>query len=355
MYDYLVVGSGLFGAVFAHEMHKRGKKILVLEARPHIGGNCYTQEIEGINVHVYGPHIFHTNCERIWKYVNQFAEFNNYVHRGKVLYKGRVFSFPINLLTLHQLWGVTTPQEAAWKLEQVRQEAEDSFEGYLLSNLGGEVYRTFFYGYTKKQWRTEPANLPSWIAKRLPIRMTYDDRYFFDQYQGIPKGGYTQIFEKLLDGIEVKTGVQFTNETNLARKVVFTGRIDEFFGYKHGPLDYLTLDFEHETVDGDFQGTSIMNYTDEAIPFTRITEHKHFEFGTQFKSVITREYPGEYDVSKTPYYPVNNPQNDAVYAAYAEEAKKRPEVIFGGRLAEFRYYDMHQVIASALKAVEKEL
>lgn len=353
MYDYLVVGSGLFGSIFAYEMHKRGKKVIVLERRNHIGGNCFTQKIEGINVHMYGPHIFHTNSKKIWDYINQFATFNNYVHHGRVTYKDRVFSFPINLMTLHQLWGVKTPEEALCKLSSVREEGDNSFEGFVLSQVGREVYETFYKGYTTKQWGRSPAELPAWIAKRLPIRLTYDDRYFYDQYQGIPVGGYTQIFEKLLEGIEVKTSTDY-EPTEAAKNIVYTGQIDEFFNYKHGELEYLSLDFQQEIVHSDFQGCAIMNYTDSSIPFTRITEHKHFEFGTQEKSVITREYPAVYRRGKVPYYPVNSPDCAAKYALYAEEAKQS-NVIFGGRLAEFKYYDMHQIIGSALKAVEKEI
>ncbi len=357
-YDYLVVGAGLFGSVFAHEMHKRGKRVLVIDARTHIGGNCYTEKVAGINVHKYGPHIFHTNDERIWAYVHKFAKFNSYTHRHKVRYGDRIFTLPINLMTMHQLWGVTTRAEAEKKLASVRVAGQDesNIEGFCLANLGEEIYRTFIYGYTKKQWFREPRDLPASIIRRLPIRLSFDDRYFFDEFQGIPVGGYTGIFEKLLDGIEVKTGEPFVgNWAGIAEKLVYTGKIDEFFGYKHGDLDYLSLDFDTKVMGGDFQGTSLMGYPAEDVPHTRITEHKHFEYKECDETVVTWEYPSAYKRGKVPYYPVVDTTNTEKYKLYHEEGAALKNVIFGGRLATFKYYDMHQIIASALVAVGREV
>lgn len=364
MYDYLVVGAGLFGSVFAHEAKKRSHSVLVIDNRDHIGGNCYTERKEGIDVHVYGPHIFHTSDERIWRFVNQFVSFDNFVLSPKVNYKGRIFSFPVNLMTLHQLWGVTTPEEAKRKLEEVRVPCENprNLEEWILSQVGREVYETFIYGYTKKQWMREPSELPSSIIKRLPIRLTYDDNYFNDTYQGIPKEGYTEMFRGMLQGCEVETGVNFFKERSslerMAKRVVFTGRIDEYFNYTHGELEYRTLRFENHTQEGDYQGNVVVNYTSEDVPHTRITEHKHFtprKLENLKKTIWTKEYPEEWSRERVPYYPIGDERNTEKYRLYKELADKTESVIFGGRLAEYKYYDMHQVIGSALQKSRKSL
>lgn len=358
-YDYIIVGAGLFGSVFAYEANKSGKKVLVLEKRDHIGGNCYTENIEGINVHKYGPHIFHTNNKQIWDYVNQFAEFNNFIHRPKVNFNDRIFSFPINLFTFYQLWGVTSPQQAIDKLQKVVKTPSnlDSLENWIISQVGEEIYEIFIKGYTQKQWGRHPKNLPSSIIKRIPIRLTYEDNYFFDKYQGIPIGGYTKIFEKLLKDIDVIQADFLTEKKyfeSLGHKIVYTGKIDELFDYEYGKLSYRSLRFEHETVLGDFQGNAIINYTSSDVDFTRITEHKHFEFKNTDKSIITREYPEEYNGLNIPYYPINDIANSKIYESYRKKTKSMQNYIFGGRLAEYKYYDMHQVIASALKCWSKQ-
>lgn len=364
MYDYLVIGSGLFGSIFAHEARKAGKSVLVMDKRPHIGGNCYTENRDGVDVHTYGPHIFHTSDDRIWKYMNQFATFNHYVNRPKVNYKGKIYSFPINLMTLQQLWGVTTPQEASRKLDEVRVPCANpsNLEEWILSQVGREVYETFIRGYTMKQWKRDPKDLPSFIIKRLPIRLTYDDNYFEDSYQGIPIGGYTKIFENLLQGVETALGEDFFVDRqkweNRAKRIVFTGKIDEYFGYSCGELDYRTLNFEHHTQEGDYQGVAIINYTEADIPYTRITEHKHFQvqdIQKIKKTVWTKEFPVEWTRDSVPYYPINDEKNNSIYSQYKEMAKKESNVVFGGRLAEYKYYDMHQVVGSALQKSRKVL
>ena len=364
MYDYLIVGAGIFGATFAREMKDAGKKCLVIDKRPHIGGNVYTEKRNGVDVHVYGAHIFHTSNDRIWEYVNRFATFNNYVNKPKIRYNDRIFSFPINLMTLHQLWGVMTPAEAQAKLEEVRIPCEnpDNLEDWILSQVGREVYETFIRGYTMKQWQRDPKELPASIIKRLPIRMVFEENYFFDKYQGIPKEGYTQMVTNMLDGIEVTTSVDYFADKqrwdSLADKVVFTGKIDEYFGFQHGELEYRTLRFEHEELEGDFQGNAVVNYTHPDVPFTRIVEHKHFLPETASKisnTIVTREYSDEYTRGKTPYYPINNDKNNSMYKKYAIMARDQLGVIFGGRLAEYKYYDMHQVIGSALVKAKREL
>lgn len=356
-YDYLIVGAGFFGATFAHEMKKIGKKVLVIDKRDHIGGNAYTKNVEGINVHVYGPHIFHTNNKKIWDYVNQFATFNHFVNRVKVRFGDKVYSMPINLMTFNQVAGCITPKDAQEYLEKECKTYKNpkNLEEWMVSQVGWPMYNLLIRGYTKKQWKRDPKELPASIIKRLPIRMTYDDNYYNDCYQGIPMGGYTQIFEKMLDGIEVKLQTDdYKNWEKIAHKLVYTGRIDEFFGYIHGDLQYRTLEFKHRIVEAqDFQGVAQMNYSDESVPYTRIIEHKHFEFGLQPKTVITYEYPTEWNINKTPYYPINDDANNAIYKKY-KEMGKIPNIIWGGRLAEFKYYDMHQVIASALTHAEKE-
>ena len=361
-YDYLIVGTGLFGSTFAHLAMKQGKKVLMIDKRPHIGGNIYTEKRDGINVHVYGAHIFHTSNKKVWNYVNQFAEFNHYVNRPKVNYKNNIYSFPINMMTLYQLWGVKTPEEAKLKLETVKEpiESPKNLEDWVLSQVGREIYETFVKGYTTKQWQCSPTELPTFIIRRLPIRLTYDDNYFNDCYQGIPKGGYTQIAEKMTAGAEIQLGVDyFENKAewdNKATKVLYTGPIDAYYDYEYGELNYRTLKFDHENLDiPDFQGNAVINYTHEDVPYTRILEHKHFEFEDTNNTIITREYPDSWDKSKVPYYPMNNDTNNAIYTQYKERAEQEKSVLFGGRLAEYKYYDMHQVIASAISSAEKEL
>jgi UDP-galactopyranose mutase len=360
-YDYLIVGSGLFGSVFAHEMTKVGKKCLIIEKRNHIAGNCHTENKDGINVHTYGPHIFHTNDKGIWEWVNQFTEFHNYKHTPKVNYKDKIYSFPINLMTLYQIWGVNTPEEAKQKLEEVRVKNDNpkNLEEWILSQVGHDIYEKFIKGYTQKQWNKDPKELPTSIIKRLPIRTNFDDNYFFDKYQGIPVGGYTQIFEKILEGIEVKTNIDyFENKeywNSIADKIVFTGKIDEFFDYQFGELEYRTLRFDNKKIElEDYQGCSIVNYTDFNVPYTRITEHKHFENSKSDSTWITIEYPKDYEKGDVPYYPINDEKNNSIYEKY-KELTKESNVIFGGRLSEYKYYDMHQIIGSALSKVKKEL
>ena len=349
----------MFGSIFAREMTDKGFKCLVIDKRNHIGGNCYTEEIEGINVHKYGPHIFHTSDDNVWEYINRFCTFNHYVHRPKVNYKGNIYSFPINLMTLYQLYNVTTPYDAKVMLNNVKHDIKTpkNLEEWILSNVGTEIYETFVKGYTTKQWGRDPKLLPSSIIRRLPIRLTFDDNYFFDKYQGIPIGGYTKIFEKLLDGIEVRLNVDYFNDREYwngqCKKIVYTGPIDRYYNYKFGELEYRSLEFKTEIKDiEDFQGVAIMNYTDTTPEYTRIVEHKHFEFGKQNKTIITTEYPrsiGE------PYYPVNDDINNSKYNQYKELMKIESNVIFGGRLTDYKYYDMHQVIASALKRTKDEI
>lgn len=362
MYDYLIVGSGFFGSTFAYEMNKIGKKCLVIESRNHIGGNCFTEEKDGINIHKYGPHIFHTNDQRVWNWINQFCEFHPYKHTPKVNFNNKIYSFPINLLTLNQLWGVNTPEEAKEKLKQVCIPCQnpENLEDWILSQVGKDIYEIFIKGYTKKQWNKHPRNLPSSIIKRLPIRTSFDDNYFFDRYQGIPVGGYTGIFEKLLNGIEVRLNENyFTNREyfdSLAKKIIFTGRIDEFFEYRFGELEYRSLRFINDKIDtDDFQGCSIVNYTSEDVPYTRITEHKHFENVKSAVTWITKEYPLDYKRGIDPYYPITDDKNNQIYKKYKQLSEENPNIIFGGRLAEYKYYDMHQIIASALKTVKNEL
>jgi UDP-galactopyranose mutase len=359
-YDFLIVGSGLFGSVFAHEATKAGKKCLIIEKRNHIGGNCYTEKIDNINIHKYGPHIFHTNDKKIWDWIQQFGEFNQYKHSPKVNYKGEIYSFPINLLTLNKLWGVTTPEEAIEKLEEVKIKCDNprNLEDWILSQVGNDIYETFIKGYTKKQWNKDPKELPSSIIKRLPIRTNYNDNYFFDKYQGIPIDGYTNLFKNMLKGIDILENIDYFSEKDkwdsMADKVVFTGKIDEFFDYKFGELEYRSLTFveeRHETED--YQGCSIVNYTDLETPQTRITEHKHFDDAKSDVTWITKEYPKNYQNGDTPYYPINDDKNNELYRKYKEHADSTPNVIFGGRLSEYKYYDMHQIIASALTKVKK--
>jgi UDP-galactopyranose mutase len=362
MYDYLIVGSGLFGSTFAYEMTKVGKKCLIIESKEHIAGNCYTENKDGINIHTYGPHIFHTNDKGIWEWVNQFAEFNNYRHCVRVSYDDKMYSFPINLMTLNQLWGVKTPEEAKAKLKSVSipNDNPQNLEEWILSQVGEDIYKTFVKGYTTKQWGKLPKELPTFIIKRLPIRTSFDDNYYFDKYQGIPIGGYTKMFEKMLEGIEVRTGVDYFLDKeyydSIAKKVVFTGKIDEFFNYQFGELEYRTLSFVNERLDvEDYQGCAQVNYGDENVPYTRITEHKHFEKSDSKVTWISKEYSMTYKNGDIPYYPINDEKNNKIYNQYKELSNQYPNIIFGGRLSEYKYYDMHQIIGSALTKVKKEL
>ena len=359
MYDYLIIGSGLFGSVCARELTNMGYKCLIIEKRSHIGGNCYTENIDGINVHKYGPHIFHTSNQNIWKYVTSLVDFNHFRYNPKVNYKGTMYSFPINLLTLHQVYGVTTPQDALQKLEDVKLhiESPQNLEEWALSQIGPELYEIFIKGYTTKQWGRSPKELPASIIKRLPIRTTYDDNYYFDKYQGIPVGGYTKIFEKLLTGIDIQLNVDyFSNKEyfdDIANKIIYTGPIDQFYDYKFGKLEYRSLIFEQQKLEvPDYQGVAGVNYTDVDVPYTRIVEHKHFEFGKQPTTIITKEYPSSVG---EPYYPVNDLVNNERYKKYKFLMDNERKFIFGGRLAEYKYYDMHQIIGSALNKVKKEL
>lgn len=362
-YDYLIVGAGLFGSVFAYEAHKRGKNCLVIDKRDHIAGNVYCEEIEGINVHKYGAHIFHTSNKKIWEYINQFAEFNNYINSPIAVYKDELYNLPFNMNTFSKMWGIKTPQEAkaivAKQIEELHITEPRNLEEQALSLAGTDVYEKLIKGYTEKQWGRPCSELPSFIIKRLPFRFTYNNNYFNDRYQGIPIGGYTKIVGKMLDGIEVKTGTDYfqlkKDKPDIARKIVFTGMIDEYFGYRLGALEYRSVRFETEVLDTDnYQGNAVVNYTDREIPYTRIIEHKHFEFGTQEKTVISREYSSEWKVGMEPYYPVNNEQNNQLFEKYRELAEKENNVIFGGRLGNYKYYDMDKVIESALETVDRE-
>lgn len=355
MYDYILVGSGLFSCVFANLANKDKKKCLIIEKRNHPFGNCYTENNNGINIHKYGPHIFHTNNDSIWKFVNQFTQFNNYINSPRINYNNKIYSFPINLLTLHQLWGVTTPQEAQEKLDSVKIQIDNpsNLEEWILSQVGEEIYYKFIYGYTKKQWNTEPKNLPSFIIQRLPIRLNFNDNYYTDKYQGIPIGGYSQFLQNMVDKIEIILDTDYFDRIDYwnskAKYIVYTGQIDRFFDYKFGVLNYRSLRFEHTSMDVmDFQGNAIINYTEESTPFTRIIEHKHFESCNTNHTIITKEYPDNCTVDKEPYYPINNKENNYIYQQYKDLTKNLNKFIFGGRLAEYQYYDMHQVIGSAM-------
>ncbi len=363
-YDYLIVGAGLFGSVFAHEATKKGKKCLVTDKRDHIAGNIYTEEREGINVHKYGAHIFHTSDKRVWDYVNSLVEFNNYVNCPVARYKDELYNMPFNMNTFSKMWGVVTPAEAKAKIDAQRAEAAvdepKNLEEQALSLVGRDIYEKLVKGYTEKQWGRRATELPAFIIRRLPVRFIYDNNYFNDRYQGIPIGGYTKICEKLLDGSDVRLGTDyFANKAELdglADKVLFTGMIDEYYGYKFGELEYRSLRFETETLDCEnYQGNAVVNYTEYEVPYTRIIEHKHFEFGTQPKTVVTREYPATWKRGDEPYYPVNNERNDGLYAKYKALADKENNVIFGGRLGMYKYFDMDDTITAALALAEKEI
>lgn len=362
-YDYLIVGAGLYGAVFAYEAKKRGKSCLVIDRRKHIGGNVYCESVEGINVHKYGAHIFHTSKKNIWDYVNQFAEFNNYINSPIAVYKDELYNMPFNMNTFSKMWNIKTPSEAQQKIHDQIAELHISepqnLEEQALSLVGQDVYEKLVKGYTEKQWGRDCKALPAFIIKRLPLRFTYNNNYFNDRYQGIPIGGYTKIVEKMLEGIDVLCGTDYKtfirDHADIAEKTVYTGQIDEFFDYQLGVLEYRSVRFETETLDCEnYQGNAVVNYTEREVPFTRIIEHKHFEFGTQPKTVISREYPSEWGQGDEPYYPVNDEKNQELYNRYAELAKNEHNIIFGGRLGEYKYYDMDKVIESALNRVAKE-
>lgn len=363
-YDYLVVGSGLFGAVFTHFAIKADKSVLVLEKRSHIGGNVFTESVEGINVHRYGAHIFHTSDKEVWDFVNEFAEFNNYVNSPVANYNGELYNLPFNMNTFSKLWGVVTPDEARAKIaEQVANlniGEPKNLEEQALSLVGTDVYTKLVKGYTEKQWGRDCKDLPAFIIKRLPCRFTFDNNYFNDRYQGIPVGGYTPMIEKMLKGADVKTNTDYFDfvkqNPDVASKTVYTGMIDEFFGFKYGKLQYRTVRFDTHVLDtSNYQGVAVMNYTDRQTPYTRIIEHKHFEFGTQSKTVISYEYPTEWKEGMEPYYPVNDEQNSALYERYLQLSQTRSDVIFGGRLGQYKYYDMDKVIRSALDIAKEEL
>ena len=388
-YDYLVVGAGLFGATFAYEAKKRGKDVLVIDKRDHIAGNIYTKEEDGINVHVYGAHIFHTSDKQIWAYINQFAEFNHYINSPIAVYKDELYNLPFNMNTFSKMWGIRTPQEAQEIIEQQKAQYNidepKNLEEQALSLAGKDVYEKLVKGYTEKQWGRDCKELPAFIIKRLPMRFTYDNNYFNDRFQGIPMGGYTQIVEKMLDGIDVVTGEDFfalrgratVGEKKTCEKcgkvvqpttttlsdgteisydrILFTGQIDEYFDSKFGPLEYRSVRFETEKLDCEnYQGNAVVNYTEREVPYTRIIEHKHFEFGKQPTTIISREYSSEWKPGVEPYYPVNNDKNNALYEQYAQLAKEEGNVIFGGRLGQYKYYDMDKVLMAALECVEEE-
>lgn len=369
-YDYLVVGSGLFGATFAHLAKRQGKKCLVIDKRPHLGGNIYCENIEGINVHKYGAHIFHTSNKKVWDFVNSIVEFNRYTNSPVANYEGKLYNLPFNMNTFYQMWGVTTPAEASRKLEEQRAEVEAwlkaegiseprNLEEQALLLIGRDIYEKLIKGYTEKQWGRKCTELPAFIIKRLPVRMVFDNNYFNDKYQGIPLGGYNKLTEGLLDGIETKVGVDFFADRSywesLADRMVFTGKIDEYFGYSHGKLEYRTVRFEEEVHDvPNYQGNAVVNYTERDVPYTRVIEHKHFEmFGQEVygtpKTVISKEYSTEWKDGMEPYYPVNDARNSALYAQYKALADQEKHVVFGGRLAEYKYYDMAPIIEKVLE------
>ena len=358
-YDYLIVGAGLFGAVFAHEMTKEGKKCLVVEKRDHIAGNIYCETVDDIHVHKYGAHIFHTSNKKVWDYINTFAEFNNYINSPVASYKDELYNLPFNMNTFSKMWGIKTPQEAkdiiAKQIKELDIKEPKNLEEQALSLVGQDVYQKLIKGYTEKQWGRDCKDLPSFIIKRLPLRFVYDNNYFNDRFQGIPIGGYTPIVEKMLEGCDVLLNTDYFEyrKTNpdIADKVVYTGMLDKYFEYKLGVLEYRSVLFEHERLDTDnYQGNAVVNYTEREVPYTRIIEHKHFEFGTQPTTVISKEYPSEWKLGDEPYYPVNDKKNEELANGYRELAAKEENVIFGGRLGEYRYYDMDKVIEAALQA-----
>ena len=374
MYDYLVVGSGLYGAIFAYEANKKGKKVLVIDKREHVGGNIYTENKDGINVHKYGAHIFHTSNKEVWEYINQFAEFNRYTNSPVARYKDELYNMPFNMNTFNKLWGVVTPKEAKEKIEQEKREAgikePKNLEEQAISLVGKTIYEKLVKGYTEKQWGQKATELPSFIIKRLPVRFIYDNNYFNNLYQGIPVGGYTKIIEKMLDGIEVRLNCDFFENRkeleNMAEKIIFTGQIDKYYNYQFGELEYRSLRFETEELDEEnYQGNAVVNYTEYEVPYTRIIEHKHFEYGASLgkmpegkaleKTIITKEYPDTWNKEKEPYYPINNERNNSLYEKYKQLADNDTKVIFGGRLGQYKYYDMDKVIEEALNLSKKIL
>ena len=369
-YDYLIVGAGLFGATFAYEAKKKGKKCLVIDRRDHIAGNVYTKEQSGINVHVYGAHIFHTSNKTVWDYVNQFAEFNNYINSPVAVYKDELYNLPFNMNTFSKMWNIRTPQEAkdiiAKQIADLHITEPKNLEEQALSLVGTDVYEKLIKGYTQKQWGRPCTELPAFIIRRLPLRFIYDNNYFNDRYQGIPMGGYTKIVEKMLDGVDVRLNEDFfdvkksgklSDGTEIAYdKILFTGQIDEYYESKFGPLEYRSVRFETEELQVEnYQGNAVVNYTEYEVPYTRIIEHKHFEFGNQPTTIISREYSSEWKPGVEPYYPVNNEKNNALYQKYADLAAKEENVIFGGRLGQYKYYDMDKVIEAALACAEEQL
>ncbi|MEE1251339.1 MAG: UDP-galactopyranose mutase [Lachnospiraceae bacterium] len=361
-YDYLIVGSGLYGAVFAYEMKKRGKKCLVIDKREHIGGNIYCEDEDGIHVHKYGAHIFHTSNKKIWDYVNQFAEFNNYINSPIAKYKNELYNLPFNMNTFSKMWGISTPREAQ---EIIKSQIADlnitepkNLEEQALSLVGKDVYEKLIKGYTEKQWGRDCKELPSFIIKRLPLRFTYDNNYFNDRYQGIPIGGYTKIIEKMLEETPVELGISYkeflAENGKIFDKVLYTGMIDEYYDYKLGVLEYRSVRFEEERIEEEnYQGNAVVNYTEREVPYTRVIEHKHFEFGTQPFTIISREYSSEWKKGDEPYYPINNEKNNALYEEYKALAEQEDDVIFGGRLGNYKYYDMDKVIEAALNKVDE--
>ncbi len=360
-YDYLIVGCGLFGTTFARLVTDAGKKCLIIDKRRHIGGNCYTENTHGINVHKYGAHIFHTSNEAVWKFVHKFADFNNYINSPKAISNGKLYSLPFNMNTFYELWEARHPAEVKQIIESQRFTGEPTnLEEQALSLVGKDIYHTLIKGYTEKQWGKDPKDLPPFIIKRLPLRFTYNNNYFNDRYQGIPIGGYTALFEKMLAGIEVRLNTDFLSDrnyfTSLAHKVVYTGCIDEFFDYQHGQLEYRSLEFHHEVLATEnHQGNAVINYCDADIEYTRIIEHKHFEGSSSEATVITKEYPRSCEAGAIPYYPINNDHNQSIYKQYRQESQSLSHYIFGGRLSEYKYMDMHVVIESAMNRARTEL
>ena len=358
-YDYLIVGAGLFGSMFAYRAHKAGKKCLVIDRNSHIGGGCYTEQINGINVHKYGPHIFHTSNKQVWDFMNSLVPFNDFINSPIACYKGKRYNLPFNMNTFHQLWGINTPDEAKAIIDRQRAEYADieeprNLEEQALKLAGRDIYETLVKGYSEKQWGMKATEIPAFVIRRLPFRFEFNNNYFNDTYQGIPIGGYTKIFEKLLDGCELRLDTDYFSNREyfdgLAEKTVYTGQIDAFYNYRFGELDFRSLRFEHKVLEGveDFQGNAVVNYTEAEVPYTRCIEHKHFEFGKQPDTVITYEFSRKWEKGAAPYYPINNDRNNTLYAKYAQLAEKEKNVIFGGRLAEYKYYDMHQIVEKVL-------
>ncbi len=361
MYDYLIIGSGLFGSIIAHEANKRNKTCLIIEKRNHIGGNCYTEQRDGINIHKYGAHIFHTSNKTVWEYINQFAQFNHYINSPIANYKGEIYNLPFNMNTFNKMWGVITPDEAKAIINKQSLNCQaQNLEEHIISMVGKDIYEKLVKGYTEKQWGRSCTDLPAEIIKRLPIRFTYDNNYFNDMYQGIPIGGYTQIFENLLKNCEIHFNVDYNKTRNeyakIAKKIIYTGTIDSYFNYCYGSLQYRSVSFETQKLDmPNYQGVAVVNYTDKETPYTRIIEHKHFEFGNQPTTVISKEYPTEWDISKEPYYPINDNLNQNIYNKYLSLAKAELNVTFGGRLGQYKYFDMQHIILEALNYCRKEM